>query len=139
LNTSIYQAVKTWTSSDFRDNLIVSYHPDFVIWIWIGNNDNSPMIWVTWITWAWYIWHNIIEKAIELWYIKENEIILPEWIIESDYCLDENCFRKELIYKKNWKEYYSRIINNYYDKKDLFENISEGENSRLEDMWFRIK
>jgi membrane carboxypeptidase/penicillin-binding protein PbpC len=69
LNTSIYQAVKTWTSSEFRDNLVVSYHPDFVLWVWVWNNDNSSMQWVTWITWAWYIWHGIIEKAIELWYI----------------------------------------------------------------------
>jgi len=31
LNTSISQAVKTGTSSDFRDNLVVSYHPDLVL------------------------------------------------------------------------------------------------------------
>jgi membrane carboxypeptidase/penicillin-binding protein PbpC len=44
LNTSIYQAVKTGTSSNFRDNLVVSYHGDFVLGVWIGNNDNSSMI-----------------------------------------------------------------------------------------------
>lgn len=31
LNTSIPQAVKTGTSSDFRDNTIVSYSPDMVL------------------------------------------------------------------------------------------------------------
>ena len=31
LNTSIPQAVKTGTSSDFRDNLVISYHPDLVV------------------------------------------------------------------------------------------------------------
>jgi len=31
LNTSVPQAVKSGTSSDFRDNLVVSYHPDLVI------------------------------------------------------------------------------------------------------------
>lgn len=50
LNTSIPQAVKTGTSSDFRDNLVLSYHPDFVLGAWIGNNDNSSMQGVTGIT-----------------------------------------------------------------------------------------
>lgn len=133
LNTSIDQAVKTWTSTDFRDNVIISYHPDFVIWIWIGNNDNSSMVWVTWITWAWYIWHNIIEKAIELWYIKNVKIEVPDWVNESNYCLDLNCYRKELIYTKNNKNYSSRIMDQKYSKKDLFEKISDEEIERLKD------
>lgn len=66
LNTSIPQAVKTGTSSDFRDNLVISYHPDFVLGVWVGNNDNSSMQGVTGITGAGYIWHHVIEKAIEL-------------------------------------------------------------------------
>ncbi len=133
LNTSIYQAVKTWTSSDFRDNLIISYHPDFVIWIWIGNNDNSSMIWVTWITWAWYVWHNIIEKAIELDYIRDTKIIVPEWIYEWEYCLDEKCFRKELIYKKDSTQYSSRIWDNKYSRSDIYEKITNEEIDRLKD------
>lgn len=133
LNTSIYQAVKTWTSTDFRDNVIVSYHPDFVIWIWVGNNDNSSMIWVTWITWAGYIWHQIIEKAIELWYINNQEISVPEWIEQSSYCLDEKCFRKELIYKKQWKEYFSRLLEWKYSSKDLYEKLNSEEIERLKD------
>jgi len=44
LNTSIAQAVKTGTSSDFRDNWVISYHPDLVVGVWVGNNDNSSMI-----------------------------------------------------------------------------------------------
>ena len=34
LNTSILQAVKTGTSSNFRDNTLVSYSPDMVIGMW---------------------------------------------------------------------------------------------------------
>lgn len=139
LNTSIYQAVKTWTSSDFRDNIIVSYNPNFVIWIWIGNNDNSSMIWVTWITWAWYIWHQIIEKAIELWYIKDDKLKIPNEILEQNYCLDINCYKKEIIYSKSNKNYFSRIKDNIYDKNDLFENISTSEIQKITNMWFNLK
>jgi len=138
LNTSIYQAVKTWTSSDFRDNLVLSYHPDFVIWVWVWNNDNSSMEWVTGITWAGYIWHNIIEKAVEMGYISDKELGIAKWIIESEYCLDTNCFRKELIYKKENKDYFSRIKDNYYSENDMFENLNKWEIIRLEKLKFFI-
>lgn len=34
LNTSFPQAVKTGTSSNFRDNTLISYSPDMVIGLW---------------------------------------------------------------------------------------------------------
>lgn len=139
LNTSIPQAVKTWTSSDFRDNLVISYHPDFILWVWVWNNDNSSMKWVTWITWAWYIWHQIIEKAISLGYIKNREIEIPDWIVEDYYCLDLECFSKELTYKKKNKQYFSRINDSYYSKKDLWEKLSDYEKDKLNDLGFEIR
>jgi membrane carboxypeptidase/penicillin-binding protein PbpC len=132
-------AVKTWTSSDFRDNLVVSYHPDLVIWVWVWNNDNSSMKWVTWITWAWYIWHKIAEKAIELWYIKDKKIQVPDWIIEDYYCLTKNCFQKELIFKRKDTKYNSRIYDKYYSKKDLWEKLNEYEKEKLDAMGFILK
>jgi len=97
------------------------------------------MLWVNGITWAWYIWHQIIEKAIEFWYIKKENITIPEWIIESRYCLDSKCFRKELIYKSSKKEYFSRILDGVFDKRDLKENLSEFERQKIEDMWFEFR
>ena len=138
LNTSIPMAVKTWTSSNFRDNVVVSYHPDLVIWVWVGNNDNSSMKWVTGITWAGYIWHQITQKAIELWYIKNQKINIPENISQTSYCLDTRCFRKENIYinQKNKSDFYSAIADEIYDKKDIFINISQQEEKILQDMGF---
>ena len=97
------------------------------------------MVWVTWITWAWYIWHNIIEKSIELWYIKDRKIEIPKWIVESDYCLDQKCFRKEVVYKKKDKIYYSRLADDIYSKKDLFEDLSSDEIDRLKDFQMYLK
>ena len=138
LNTSIFQAVKTGTSSNFRDNWIISYNPNFILWVWVWNNDNSSMIWVTWITGAWNIWNNIIEKAIELWYIYSTEENKPLNIEEQEYCLDKSCFRKEIIYHKKWKQYYSRIVNNFFSKKDILEDISDFEKKKLKQMWIII-
>jgi penicillin-binding protein 1C len=43
LNSSIDLPVKTGTSTDFRDNWAISYSPDAIIGVWVGNSDASPM------------------------------------------------------------------------------------------------
>jgi len=139
LNTSIPQAVKTGTSSNFKDNLIVSYHPDFVLWIWVWNNDNSSMNWVTGITWAGYIWRQIIEEAINLWYIKNYDYIVPDWVEKKSYCLDINCFRVENNFDFSNKNYFSRIRDNYYDRKDILQKLNEYEEQKLFDLRFYLK
>ena len=141
LNTSIPMAVKTGTSSNFRDNVVISYHPDLIIWVWVGNNDNSPMRWVTGITWAGYIWHQIAEKSIELWYIQNTKINIPQNISQTNYCLDLKCFRKENIYinSTNKQAYFSAIAEDIYDSRDIFIYTSQEEKNLLEDMGFKKK
>src|SRR6266516_958363 len=51
-------AAKTGTTNDFRDNWTVGYTTDFVMGVWAGNDDNSPMIDVSGITGAAPIWHD---------------------------------------------------------------------------------
>ncbi len=59
-------AAKTGTSNEFRDNWTVGYTTDYVMGVWAGNNDNSPMINVTGVDGAAPIWHDsllLAEKA----------------------------------------------------------------------------
>ncbi|QBD80727.1 penicillin-binding protein [Ktedonosporobacter rubrisoli] len=51
-------AAKTGTSNDFRDNLTMGYTTDYVVGVWAGNNDNSPMVDVTGVDGAGPIWHD---------------------------------------------------------------------------------
>ncbi len=51
-------AVKTGTSQDFRDNWTVGYTTDYVMGVWAGNNDNSPMVNITGVDGAGPIWHD---------------------------------------------------------------------------------
>lgn len=139
LNTSIPQAVKTGTSSDFRDNLVISYHPDLVVGVWVGNNDNSSMQWVTGITGAGYIWHQVIEKAIELGYITDTNILIPESIEEQSYCLDTRCIRKENIFSRSWQKYFSRPADKIYKEEDFFEQISEFEYQKLQELHIQVR
>lgn len=36
-------AVKTGTTNDKKDNWTIGYTPDFLVVVWVGNNDNTPM------------------------------------------------------------------------------------------------
>lgn len=65
LNTSIPMSVKTGTSTDFRDNWTISYSPDAIIGVWVGNSDGSSMGDVSGVTGAGPIWHQIVEHMIE--------------------------------------------------------------------------
>ncbi len=56
-------AAKTGTSNDFRDNWTVGYTTDYVVGVWAGNNDNSPMVNVTGVDGAGPIWHDTLMLA----------------------------------------------------------------------------
>ena len=58
-------AAKTGTTTDFRDNWTVGYTTDYVMGVWAGNNDNSPMINVTGVQGAAPIWHDAMLAAEE--------------------------------------------------------------------------
>src|SRR5579875_1513374 len=50
-------AVKTGTSQNFADNWTIGYTTDYVMGVWAGNNDNSPMNNVIGVTGAGPIFH----------------------------------------------------------------------------------
>jgi membrane peptidoglycan carboxypeptidase len=56
-------AAKTGTTNDFRDTWTVGYTSDYVLGVWVGNNDNSPMININGITGAAPIWHDAMLAA----------------------------------------------------------------------------
>ncbi|MBI2018901.1 transglycosylase domain-containing protein [Candidatus Daviesbacteria bacterium] len=74
-------AVKTGTSDNKRDNWTFGYTPDFVVGVWVGNNDNTPMNpqLTSGITGATPIWNKIIRGLLaqkpSLGFIKPSGII----------------------------------------------------------------
>lgn len=56
-------AAKTGTTNDFRDNWTVGYTTDYVMGVWAGNDDNTPMIDVTGVQGAAPIWHDAMLVA----------------------------------------------------------------------------
>ena len=77
-------AVKTGTTTDFRDNWTVGYTPDLVVGVWVGNADNEPMREVSGISGAAPIWHEVMETALKGSPVREFQ--RPEGLVEVEVC-----------------------------------------------------
>lgn len=79
-------AVKTGTTNDLRDNWTIGYTPDYLVAVWVGNNNNRPMnqSLVSGVTGAAPIWNDIMTHVL-----RDNP---PKWpdrpetIIEKSFC-----------------------------------------------------
>ncbi len=57
-------AVKTGTTTEYRDNWTVGFTPERAVGVWVGNADNSPMRNISGLDGAGPIWHGVIEAAM---------------------------------------------------------------------------
>ena len=127
LGTSIPQPVKTGTSTDFRDNWTLSYSPDAIIGVWVGNSDGSPMWDVSGVSGAGPIWRGIAEYMIAGGVISPKKTLVPIWLQQIPICLDTQCLRKELLYTTKSSSPRSRSSEWLYFRSDFFGNISDEE------------
>lgn len=60
-------SVKTGTTNDLRDNWTIGYTPDYLVAVWVGNNDNKPMnpYLVSGVTGAAPIWHDLMTQLLQ--------------------------------------------------------------------------
>lgn len=56
-------AVKTGTTTDWRDNWTLGYTTQRIVGVWVGNADNTPMLDVSGIDGAGPIWHDLMLEA----------------------------------------------------------------------------
>lgn len=75
-------AVKTGTSTDYRDNWAVGFNPEFTVGVWAGNFDNSPMRGVSGVTGAAPIFRDIFTwlttQYPAAWYPMPSSIVTRE-------------------------------------------------------------
>ena len=73
-------SVKTGTTDEKKDNWTIGYTPDFVVTVWVGNNDNTPMnqYLASGITGAAPIWNRVMSYLLTKygahWYEKPGNI-----------------------------------------------------------------
>jgi 1A family penicillin-binding protein len=77
-------AVKTGTTTDFRDNWTVGYTPDLVVGVWAGNADNEPMHEISGVSGAAPIWHDFMEGALKGTPVQDFE--RPSGLVEVEVC-----------------------------------------------------
>ena len=89
-------AVKTGTSNDLKDNLTLGFSQDYLVAVWVGNNDSSPMSRVaSGVTGASPIWNRIITSLLQ-----EKESVrwnTPDGIIKKDCYGKIESFLKENV------------------------------------------
>lgn len=56
-------AVKTGTTTDWRDNWTIGYSTERLVGVWVGNADNTPMLDVSGVDGAGPIWHDLMLAA----------------------------------------------------------------------------
>lgn len=79
-------AVKTGTTDDKRDNWTIGYTPNYLVVVWVGNNDNSPMNprITSGITGATPIWNEIMTYVLS---DKVNEsFTVPTGVVGLQVC-----------------------------------------------------
>ncbi len=78
-------AVKTGTTNDMRDNWTIGFTPEYVVAVWVGNNDNSKMGYlVSGTTGAAPIWNRIMSKVLENKAVKN--FTRPNGVITMNVC-----------------------------------------------------
>lgn len=77
-------AVKTGTTTDFRDNWTVGYTPNLVVGVWVGNANNAPMINISGVSGAGPIWHHFMRMVLrgqpELGFTR------PDGLVQVEVC-----------------------------------------------------
>lgn len=124
-------AVKTGTTNNKRDNWTIGYTQDFLVAIWVGNNDNSPMSRVTsGLTGASTIWHKIISKLLQE---KEpHQFTKPSGLIKIKICSIngllpcEGCPTKEEYFLPGTRPTKHCKMKETQDKKENQDKILEG-------------
>jgi len=90
-------AVKTGTTNEKKDNWTIGYTPEFLVAVWVGNNDGSPMnpYLTSGVTGAAPIWNRMMS------YILKNYSTSNVWMEKPDNVIEKICYfgRKEYFIK----------------------------------------
>jgi penicillin-binding protein 1C len=83
LSLAFPAAVKTGTTTDWRDNWTVGYSTQRLVGVWVGNADNTPMVGVSGVDGAGPIWHDLMRLAHPR---APRPFARPEGLVEVEIC-----------------------------------------------------
>lgn len=90
-------AVKTGTTNDLKDNWTIGYTPEYLVTVWVGNNDNTPMnqYLVSGVTGAAPIWHRVMEFLLNQ---DKDYTTVQEWYEKPANIIEQQCFGKTEVF-----------------------------------------
>lgn len=77
-------AVKTGTTSSWKDNWTLGFTPDYTVGVWVGNADNKEMEHISGITGAAPIWHDMMEYIHQKLPVKS--FVEPPGMVRTSVC-----------------------------------------------------
>lgn len=84
-------AVKTGTTNNLKDNWCIGWTPSYLVAVWVGNNDSSPMNWVaSGISGATPIWNRMMKELLKD--KKDESWPTPEGLYQKEVCGKNNWF-----------------------------------------------
>ncbi|MFO0704232.1 MAG: PBP1A family penicillin-binding protein [Patescibacteria group bacterium] len=88
-------AVKTGTTDEKRDNWTIGYTPDYMVVVWVGNNDHTPMnpYLTSGITGAAPIWNRVMTYLL-----KDYSRGQKNWFIKPDKIVEKTCLGRPEIF-----------------------------------------
>lgn len=90
-NLNLFQdnyALKTGTSREFHDSWIVGYTPDFLVAVWMGNADNTPIDGISGQMGAGNIWHDVMELLLHSEYNRKTPFRNLSFDFQDDVVLE---------------------------------------------------
>ena len=87
-------AVKTGTTDNKKDNWTIGYTPDYLVVVWVGNNDGTPMnpYLASGITGAAPIWNRVMT------YLLKNKGTKPAWFARPSDIVEKKCYMNRSEY-----------------------------------------
>jgi len=116
-------ALKTGTSRDFRDSWVIGFTPDFLVGVWVGNPDNSPMDEISGQIGAGRIWAQIMELLLNSNYNKKTPL---------DFSLLQEFYKEDNVEYGLSDDNYETYLNALKDQ-NLILNPHEGDIFLLEE------
>ncbi|HZU77906.1 MAG TPA: transglycosylase domain-containing protein [Dehalococcoidia bacterium] len=84
-------AAKTGTGQDFKDDWTVGYTMDYTAAVWVGNNNNTPMVDIDGVTGAAPIWYQSMLYAEASTGKAKTPFPVPAGVHKANYCSQGVC------------------------------------------------
>src|SRR5262249_48047241 len=98
LNLPVQTAVKTGTSTDYRDAWVLGFNSRYTVGIWLGNLDQTPMDGITGSTGAALVLRGIFAKLVEK--DTPRPLYLSPKLAQEEICTNYDSHTKSTCFPK---------------------------------------